>query len=249
MKKSAYYSDLLFAFLAPAVLLLCYLRYLRVPLFPAALVAILAGGAIALLLSFFLKRKRDAVFLKRTETEEAEKLALHLCMLSKKELAVFFADALFGDGNVFVKNGECFAFFGGELILLQFSPDPLTAERVLPLLKESAESPVLYCRALNSEAESFCARFGVSVKTAPAVYALLKKQGKLPNAYRSERAFQKKKRLSLSLRFSKRFASRFFASGVFLLLFSLFVPFPYYYLLFGGILLTASLFVRVFGHA
>ena len=248
MKKFAYYSDLLFCFLTVGLFFLCLLRYEGLSLLPALFLGGCFGGSATLLLSFFLCRKQNAVLLKKRESEEAEKLALHLSLLSKEELASFLRQPL--GCQTYLKNGECFGALEEKILLFKFSPTPLTAEGVLPLLYESGEHPAeLYVYAISSECEQFCNRFGISIVKIPQLFQALQKQTALPTVYKSERAFQKQKRNRLRLRFSKKGSTRFFMSGAMLLLFSLVVPFPYYYLLFGGILVAASLFIRVFGTA
>lgn len=246
MKKFAYYSDLLFCFFAVGLFALCYLRYQNLSLLPALLLSGAFGGAAALFLSAILKRKRDAVFLKKREAEEAEKLALHLCLLQKEELADFFQSAF--HLKTFVKNGECFGQEEEGLALYKFTPTPLQAESVLPLLYESGEQPAaLYCYAIGEDGEKFCRRFGVKTVKIPELFQRLQEEDALPKTYKSERAFLKQKRRSIRLRFAKAGATRFFTGGAMLLGFSLFTPFPYYYLVIGGLLVTASLFVRIFG--
>ena len=246
MKKFAYYSDLVFCFFAVGLFALCYLRYLKLPLFLALPLGAALGVAAALTLSVLLSKKRNAVFLKKREAEEAEKLALHLALLKKNELAQFFQDAL--QTNTFVKNGECFGQTDEEIALFKFTPTPLQAESVLPLLDESGENPAcLYCYHLSENGEAFCKRFGVRTVKIPELFQKLQRENALPSEYKSERAFLKQKRRLVRLRFSKRSSLRFFTGGAMLLAFSLFTPFPYYYLITGGILVALSLFTRLFG--
>lgn len=250
MKKSAYLSDVFFVFFAVFLFALCYLRYLSLPLYAALFIAGLLAAAVSLFASFLLKRKKDKIILRKREEEEAEKLALHLALLTPKELATFLKNSVFQKEEIFLKKGECFGKTEEELLLFKFTPSPLSAESVLPLLYESGEKPaVLYCHALSPEAEKFCARFCVGVKTVPELFKALQKENALPAAYKSERAFEKKKKLTFRLRFAKRNASRFFVGGSLLLLTSLIVPFPYYYLITGGLLLLAALIVRTLGYA
>ena len=250
MKKSAYLSDLFFIFFAVFLFAVCYLRYLALPLYAALFIAALLSSAITLFASVLFKRKKNRIILRKAEEEEAEKLALHLALLTKKELMQFFKTALFQNFEVVVKKGECFARTEKETILLKFTPTPLTAESVLPLLYESGEQPAaLYCYKLSPDAEKFCARFCISVTTIPELFQRLKRENTLPTAYKSERAFEKKKKLHFQLRFAKRNASRFFVGGCMLLFTSLLVPFPYYYLAIGGVLLLTALIVRTFGYA
>ena len=74
MKKSAFISDILFAFAVTFIPALCLFRYLRIPLSASLLFAAAAGILVALPVWLFLDRKREKLFLKKQDEETMEKL-------------------------------------------------------------------------------------------------------------------------------------------------------------------------------
>lgn len=92
MKKSAYFSDLAFAFCAAFLPALCFLRFEKIPLFWAAAVAALFGAGISLAVSALIKKRCAAKALKAKDQRETEKFALHLALLSPAEQTAFFAE-------------------------------------------------------------------------------------------------------------------------------------------------------------
>ena len=79
------------------------------------------------------------------------------------------------------------------------------------------------------------------------MYAFLKKRDALPQVFLGEEAEPKRKR-RFRLWFSKSNARRFLFAAVIMLVSALVNPFPYYYILFGGILLLSALCLRIFGY-
>ncbi len=77
MKKTAYYSDLLFTFFLVGLACLCIFRYLRLSFWLAVFLAALCGGLTACSIGAWLHSKRKMVFLKKNEEREKEKLLLH----------------------------------------------------------------------------------------------------------------------------------------------------------------------------
>ncbi|MBQ8374670.1 MAG: hypothetical protein IJX98_03720 [Clostridia bacterium] len=254
MKKTAYFSDIIFTFTVVFLPLLCYLRYLSVPLLPAFLCAALAGVAVALFAAAILQKRSRRAELKSREQAEAEKLALHFALLTpyqaasffKKQFAPFFdsqtAEIKKRQGRYFLESEEFFCY-------LCFTAAPLSSNEALPLLSAlSDKKKALFCNRLSGEAEEFLRRFDVQTVTIEEIYLALKSEAALPETLKGESAFSKKRKRRFSLWLKKSNSSRFLLGGAMLLLSSLFVPFPYYYLIFGGILVLSAALVRVFGY-
>ena len=91
MRKSAYFSDLVFAFCAASLPALCFLRFYRIPLFWAILAALLFGIGIVLIVAQGMRKRFSSRALKASEMREREMLSLHLAMLSEREQTAFFA--------------------------------------------------------------------------------------------------------------------------------------------------------------
>jgi hypothetical protein len=254
MRKSAYFSDLAFAFCVSFLPMLCFLRFRKVPLLGAILVATLFAVGICLALSVWMRRRYRNRALKADEARETERLALHLALLSPAEQAEFFLErssAFFDepcglqtqDGNYFLCTESVFA-------CCKFRASPLSADDTLPVLSRRANGkPLLLCNALSPEGNTFAKRFGLQVLAVEEIYLRLKDADALPKAYKSEAAFARRKKLSLTGWLLKRNARPFFTSGALVLCLSLVSPFPYYYLVMGLLLTATAVLVKVFGRS
>ncbi len=242
MKKSAYYSDIVFAFFIASIALLCLLRYLKVGLALACLFAVLSGVAASLLTAIFLGRKRELSLTKAKDEKLKEKFLLHLTLLPQKQLSEIIC-ALFECENA----GE-FYTQGQTLILPLFRLQEIYPDCLLPLFRENGYTQKkILCNAISPEAKKLCEQLGVEVIDGVAIFQLTKEYGLLPSEYVSEPIFAQKKKERWKICFAKSNSRRFLFSGILLLLSSLITPFPYYYLVFGFLLLIAAVFTRIFG--
>lgn len=242
MKKSAYISDVLFAFLGTGLPLLCYFRYLRLSLPLSLFLASLAGGSIAVLVGLHLRGKYEKGKLKAVGNAERERLMLHLSLCNKARLKRLFDEYAEREDDEDAPAPFCL-----------FTLAPATADGILPILREKPnEKKRLFCNDLTPEAARLCEILGVEIVTADGVYERFKAVGLLPEKYLGEGApapsakerFARKPKLW----FSKRNSRRFLTGGAFILLASLISPFPIYYLIFGSVLIFVALFVRIFGY-
>ncbi len=94
MKKSAYLSDVAFAFTLTFLPTLCYLRYRKLGLGASFFIAALLGIAVCLLVAALMQKRYVKRKLKAAEQREAEMLRLHLALLSQKEQSQFFLERI-----------------------------------------------------------------------------------------------------------------------------------------------------------
>ncbi len=242
MKKSAFISDLVFAFSLTFIATLCILRFHRVHFFLALFFAAFIGGGVTLAVYGYLSDKRKKFFLKKSDEAEKEKLLLHLSLLPSRKQKEFFSSRLGGkivNGSIELEN---------EILLVDFRFEPLPPDRLGAFIrKKSEKTKKLLCNDLTEESKRLCERFGVQTLVATEVYTLLKEQGVLPKKYFGEESFSEKKKRQFSFWFSKANSKRFLLAGSLVLLTSLVTPFPYYYVVFGSILLTVAALTRIFG--
>lgn len=244
MKKSAFISDLLFAFFALFLPTLCLFRYWRIHLVLSLFLASLCGLCAAVPTFFFLRGKCEKNRAAAKGLAEREQLLFRLTLCDDGELRRLFekySKAEAADGE---KEGETEE--ERENFFL-FTFDPITPDSLLPVLKAKTEKPKrLYCNELSPEAEKLCARFGIRTIAAEGVYRLLKDADDVPVPPEEE----PKKRLKDKPKkwFSKRNSKRFLTGGVLVLVASLASPFPKYYLIFGLALILSAVFIRVFGY-
>ncbi len=254
MKKSAFISDILFAFAVTFIPALCLFRYLRLPLSASLLFAAAAGIFVALPVWFFLDRKREKLFLKKQDEETMEKLMLHLALSTPRQNAEFFR-RFFAEKE---ENGETKTRTAAGLNAVEtaeilyfplFTVRPADGDEAAAVVRAKTEKQkCILCGQLSPEAEKLCSRLNIQTKVAKDVYAMLKEGNALPEHYLCEEAFAKKKKKRLKLYFAKSNSRHFLLGGILILLTSLITPFPLYYLIFGSALILSSVFVRIFGY-
>ncbi len=247
MKKFAYFSDLLFSFSLLGICTLTLFRYLKISLPLALFLAALCGSLTALAVGAFLRAKRKNLYLKKTDESLREKLLLHLALLSAEERTACLQDALSTGEEPIKRFGKLRIFNQTEFFFLNFSLSPLSIDEIPALARlKTGKRKVLLCSKIEENALDLCRRLDIDVKTGDWVYQFLKEKNALPERYLGEDRTPQKRRFKLC--FSKRNARRFLTCGALVLLLSRLSPFPYYYLLFGGLLLLSSLCIRIFGY-
>ena len=248
MKKTAFISDVLFSFFVGSLFTLCFFRYLRFPLLLALFLASFCGGLTAFLTWAALSSKRNRFFLKKSDEAEKEKLLFHLALLSDKEKTDFFQTAL-SKANPAQRVGRLRLSSPTEFFFLHFKLSPVTPDDVANYARlKTAKQKILLCSEIQDDVRTLCTRLHIEVRAGNRVYEFLKTENELPKSYLGEEDPNAKRKRRLQLWFSKNNAKRFLLCGGLLLLSSFLTPFPFYYLLFGFLLLCTALFVRFFGH-
>ena len=173
---------------------------------------------------------------------------LHLTLESDDNIKELLEKAFSADGRDIAK-AETLVVDGKPLIPL-FTMQPLSADTVALLLKQYKRQPfLLACNRLSPEAERLLASFAREWMDGEAVYDLLSRTQTIPGCMICGEIERKNLRSRLQRMVSKKNAYPFFVSGAGLLVMSLFVLFPAYYLISGCLLLLASVLTRAFGHA
>ncbi len=269
MKKSAFISDIIFAFAVVFLPVLCFFRYLRLPLVASLLFAAAAGILAAVPVWFFLDRKRDRLCLKKQDEEEKNKLLLHLALSTGKQNAEYFRNFFLSRAEKEAEEKEepekkerkeflCKTKICGGLYAVEtedklyfplFTVRPADGDSAAVIVRaKSDKQKCLLCGELAPETEKLCAGFGVETTTGNEIYRMLKKEDFLPEHYLCENASAPKKKKRLRVYFAKSNSRHFLWGGVLILLTSLITPFPLYYLIFGSVLILSSIFVRIFGY-
>lgn len=248
MKKSAFLLDILFTFLASALACLCFFRYLALPLWLSVILCVLCGILAATTVGTILHLRRKTTFLKTSDERVKQKLLLHLALLSDGEKTNFFQRNLQAQP---LKRFSCLRLYDEEnFYFLHFKFSPVTADEIAALSRlKTDKQRVLLCAEIEDAAQTLCGRLHIQVQTGEEVYRALKEKDALPQEFLGGEDGDLKRNRRKKLYFSKANAKRFLLSGSLVLALSFLTPFPYYYLLFGGILLLAALFVRIFGYA
>ena len=247
MKKTAILSDAAFLFLATSLPVVCLLRYYRYSLAVATIAGGLLAVAVVALFLAFTKRKNGKFVLKKREETLLEETLFSLTLLPKKQLAeIFLAAYLKKDENACLKRyGNIYAVSAENYTCFPLvSAEEIGSEQLLSIYRiHTAKEKKLLVSGLSERAAALATRLNLTVCSREEIYALLKETQTLPTPQTAPSAPYKKYRLF----FLKKNAKKLCFGGVTVLLASFFVPFPYYYLVFGGFMMIAALALRLFG--
>ncbi len=250
MKKSAFISDVLFAFSGVGLFSLCLFRFLKIPLAVCVLLGIICGALAACSVAAYLQNRRTRFFLKKSDERQKERLLTHLALLSPKQATAFFMPVL----QTELETPRIFAC--GKLItetdfyFLHVHFLPVTADEVAAYARwKTDKKKTILCRDIEKEAAELCQKLEISIIPANEIYRMVKEKNAFPEHYLGEQKAAEKKKKRFQLCFAKTNARRFLTGGALILFTSLFTPFPYYYLVFGSLLCVTALLVRIFGHA
>lgn len=248
MKKSAFLSDIFFTFCGVSLFTLCLFRYYKIALLLAFMLSVLCGVLASASLWAFLQSKRRAFSLKKSDETKKQKLLTHLCLLSDEQKTSFFAKIWQKSGEV-KRFGKLRLHTDTDFYFLHFRFSPVTADEVASFSRlKTSKNRALLCNNITDEAKTLCDSLHVQVFTGEKVYAFVKENDALPETFLGEAQTANKRKRRLRLCFAKSNGKRFFVGGALILATSLLTPFPYYYLVFGSILLLAALFIRIFGY-
>ena len=244
MKKSAFISDIIFAFFTLFLCTLVLFRYTGIGLFPALILSAICGTLTACAVGAWLKSKRKTFFLKKSDEAQKEKLMLHLAILSDEQKTKLFAELLSAK-----RFGKLKLYTDERFYALRFSLAPVNADEVLAYSRLKTGKPkTILCAKIEESAYKLCQKLGIQVQAGDEVYALFKEKNALPKAYLGEESTEKKYGRRVRLWFSRANAKGFLVCATLLLLTALISPFPYYYFVFGGLFLVASVLIRIFGY-
>ena len=244
MKKSAFISDIIFAFFTLFLCTLVLFRYTGIPLFAALLLSAICGTLAACAVGAWLKSKRKTFFLKKSDEAQKEKLMLHLAFLSDEQKTKLFAELLSAK-----RFGKLKLYTDERFYTLRFSLAPVNADEVLAYSRLKTGKPkTILCAKIEESAYKLCQKLGIQVQAGDEAYALFKEKNALPKAYLGEESTEKRYGRRVRLWFSRANAKGFLVCAALLLLTALISPFPYYYFIFGGLFLVASVLIRIFGY-
>ena len=248
MKRSAFISDVIFTFFVAFLCALLLFRFIGVRLIPSFLLAVLCGILTACAIFTLLQYKRKTVFLKRSDEAQKQKLLFHLACLSDEAKTKYFLQA-FPVETPLKRFGRLRLFSERQFYLLHFTFTPVTSDEIAAFSRvKTDKEKVLLCSKIEDDAYALGERFSIRTLTGNEVYAALKDNDTLPKSYIGEESADKKRKRRFELWFSRKNAKPFLTAAT-LTLFTAFIsPFPYYYFLFGGILLTLSIAIRIFGY-
>ena len=142
-------------------------------------------------------------------------------------------------------------FYGERNNIFAFYPEyfPVKAERIMEVLRNNPTARPLSVVACGFEegTKAVADAFGATLIGPAELFRTMKEQNLFPPL--PEESAKTRLRLTKWLRdfLTRKRSKRFFALGAWMTIFSLFSPFPTYYLISGGLFLCLSAFCLLFG--
>ena len=246
MKRLAFISDVIFVFFSITLFTLCLFRYLKISLLISIGLALCCGTLASVAFFSFTHGKRQRVLLKRSEEKEKEKLMTHLAFLSDEETTNFFLQYFHKLSTSVKRFGKLRIYTQEAFYTLRFTFTPVNADDVLRFSRiRTSKKKIILCANVEVRAQELAKKLGISILLGEEIYQSLKEYDCLPTEYLG---VEGKRKPRLQRYFSRANAKRFFVAAVLLLVSALLSPFPYYYVLLGGILLFSSLCIKIFGY-
>ena len=246
MKKLAFLSDLIFAFFVAFLVTLLLFRYLELSLPLSLFLALLCAACVSFAVWAYLSHKCRAAFLRKSEASKKEKLLLHLALAGDERNAEFFIK-LFPSPPC-KRTGKARIASVETVYFIKFSFAPVSADDLAPFVRlKTNRAKILLCSRADESAKDLCARFDIRIQDGDEIFNIARNANLFPDEFLGEQTLVKPKPKPWKLCFSKSYSRRFLTSGAFVLLLSRLSPFPFYYLIFGGFLVAAAVFTRIFG--
>ena len=206
----------------------------------------LAAGALCFFVSYLSHDRRTAT---KKERSERDALMLHLALETPERVRALLLESFLANGKeAYLKDDALFE--DGKNVIPVFCMEPVSADTVANILRKYREEPFcIACKDLTPEAEKLLLSFGKEAMRGDEVYRTVKTGECYPEKLICSDIPHKTIKTKLHAAFSKKNARPFFVSGLLLLIMSLFVIFPVYYLITGAALMITAVLVRAVGYA
>ncbi|MBR2870549.1 MAG: hypothetical protein IKB98_04155 [Clostridia bacterium] len=241
------FLDGVFVFIGFFILGIIFLNYF-VPHPYSVVIAISLSGIFTL---FSVKKmlssrqkKSKASFGKK----QISKTLTALNLMDKKSLDELLLNALeITDGKMV--NGGYYSKSQNKGFLFKFAFEKVSKSDVVKAFNLGGEFAEIYSESFDKEVIEFAERFNgkVVLKNSEDVYNLLSEKRLLPNVDYSAFYTERKKPIIKKELLYKKNAKKFLIFGVTFCLFSFFAPIKIYYLISGGLMISYSIFLMLFG--
>ena len=239
--------DSLFLFFASFVLLVFSLYY-YLPSPYHVVISLTLSAVICLTTARFLTARSNDKHIKNQEKKILKDTLLKLNLMKNERLISLIISALELKDYSLVNNG----FLDNKtntLYLVKYGFENLTKADVVKGFNLNEKGVVFLCQEYDQEIIDFASRFNDKIVLKDGVYLfnLLKEKNLLPKEDFSSLYTEKKRIVIKGKILEKRNAKKFFFFGVMLCFFSLFVPYRTYYLFSGVLMVSFSIYLKLFG--
>jgi len=241
--------DILFIFFASLFISFTVLRFYLDGLSYIVTISFLISFLAVFIGLKLLSDKHKNVFLKNEDNTKKKEIFFNLAFFNENDLISYFL-LFFNKAEIKAEKTKEGIFLSDKNMLVKFcfKLTPLNSDDFIKSVKITGSKKILLLTDnTNSDVISYAKKTQVKIICGTDLYLLMKKYETYPQIKFSLKANEKivKKRINIEL--SRKKAKNFLIFGAVLLLFSMFVAFPIYYLVMGNILIITSFILRFYG--
>ena len=234
------------------MIFLATFNYLKVKE-PYHIVLALFFAIIAFIVFFVFKNKNyQKLNITKKENKQIKKLTDYFLIKNNKELLLDFKFYLQKAGYMPLKRKNALVLQEQKIYLyLLFKFDNISKDEIISLLKKtpSGYKTAIICTTLQEDCQMLCKILNDKIATVSVekVYLFLKENNMLPNLEYSLTPKKIKLKILLKECFKRKRCTHFFYVGTIMLVFSLFVFYPKYYLILGTLFCIYGLICLFYG--
>ncbi len=249
--KASIFFDCFFIFISAFFFSFAIIRYNRVNFTPSLIFSVLIALVLSLSYLIFIILKKQSAFYKEEEINRINSLLTELCFMGEDALLELFYKFYKKQGlNAEIINDAIILKDIKSQVFISFTFEKTTAKDIINFYKNTKKGykTVVLANDYTEEGKNLLSSFAIRIKlfSLNDVYSSLKKENLLPQITVSKNVSIKNRKEKLKGFFVKSNSKKPLFYGIVILLLAPFSFYPIYYIVFGCLLLTLSVFMRFF---
>jgi len=241
--------DIIFIFFASLFVSFTLLRFYLDNLAFVIIISFLVSFICAFTGYKLLLGKHKNIFLKNEEVAKKNEVFFNLAFFCENDIKKFLLK-LFLKAEIKAENTKSGIFLTDKKLLVRymFKLTPINCDDFVKTVKNNDDKDVLLISDnILSEVYSYAKKVNIKLLSGTELFLLMKKYETYPDIKYSLKANEKIIKRHFNVEFTRKKAKNFLLFGGVLLLFSMFVAFPIYYLVMGNLFIIASVILRFYG--
>lgn len=241
--------DILFIFAAFFFLSFTVLRYYINSVTLSFWLGLLVAALSALIGFKLISPRHKNASLKAGDFDKKNEVFFNLALADEKTVQDYFLSLFEKKGIPAQKqSGGIYLTEKETLAVFMFKLTAFNADDLARVIKNSnGKKTAIFTDTANGEALSFAKKTGLQLIDSDSIFALMKDCEHYPECAYKLKTKEKIQIVNFNIQLTRKKAKRFLLFGGMLLLFSMLVAFPIYYLVAGNILIIISLFLKFYG--
>jgi hypothetical protein len=241
--------DIIFIFFASLFVSFTVLRYYLDSLTFVTIISFLISFLSVFIGYKLIFRKQKNIYLKNEELAKKNEIFFNLAFLSENDLKNYFIKLFLKAEIKAEKTKEGILLTErNQLVRFMFKLTPLNIDDFVATVKSNFNKDIiLITDEVKSEVLSYAKKTEIKIVTGTNLFLLMKKHDLYPEISFTVKANEKIVKRRFNIELTRKKAKNFLLFGSVLLLFSMFVAFPIYYLVMGNILIITSVILRFYG--